>query len=719
MRITPAENPPNHYRPSIDGLRAVAVLSVLIFHLHPAHLPGGFLGVDIFFVISGYLITGIIVREKLLDSFSYANFYARRIKRIFPALFVVLLLCALVGVTLLTPETYLNFIKSSRYASAQLANFFFSRKVRYFEEGFAGQPLLHTWSLGVEEQFYLFWPIFIVGCITLLMGFRPFAKSSAESRTQHGSAMEEQQFRFKENIEKNIWLIFLLLAIISFSWCSILSKTNSNLAFYMFYTRAWEFCLGALVSLRVIPEPKKIRTVNILELTGFLLVAGSVMLVAEEWQSISFLRFGVVLPCLGTAILLHSSGRNGIITSFLSNQFPVFIGKISYSLYLYHWPMIIFYKICTGTQEVSIGSSLAILFISFFLSVVSYLFVERPARRTTLSDRTIIAIGVAASIVCVVAFRNMEQFDEASWRTTRYVNGQTAPPDRIPPQCSEHVRDGVLYYDCKTAEKPDAPMVALVGDSHSPHYLKAVAAWAGKNGYDVRHLGVEGCPMLVGDIRIDSRIDDRHNEMCGRALAFFSNDIVDDPNIRLIFLAQRFDLFYDGKGYLNQNPVFFFKDRDGDHIVDHIAYYQNQLISTVDRMREKGKDLIILEQVPILGNINDCDWEPLYKKVFSLARKCAYDYGFIEKWQRPSMDFINAFATAHHIPVFDPSPFLKGPLDNGISLYQNNDHLNSYGFQFLVPYFVREMDGIMAGPRLQHSGLLNISGQQEQFVAHP
>lgn len=717
MRLTPTENPPNHYRPSIDGLRAVAVLSVLFFHLHHANLPGGFLGVDIFFVISGYLITGIIVREKLLDTFSYANFYARRIKRIFPALFVVLLLCALVGVILLTPETYLNFIKSSRYASAQLANFFFSRKVGYFQEGFSGQPLLHTWSLGVEEQFYLFWPIFIVGCITVLMRFRPFAKSalpSAESRTQHGSAMEG----FKERIEKNILLIFLFLTIISFSWCSILSKTNSNLAFYMFYARAWEFCVGGLVSLRLIPEPKK-SVVNILELTGFLLVAVSVMFVAEEWQSISFLRFGVIFPCLGTAILLHSSGRNGIVTSFLSHRIPVFIGKISYSLYLYHWPMIIFYRICTGTQELSIGNSLAILSISFFLSILSYLFVERPARRTTLSDRTVIIIGAAASLVFVVAFRNMEQFDEASWRITRYVNGLTVPPDPIPAQCSEHVRDGVLYYDCKTAGKPDAPMVALVGDSHSPHYLKAVAAWAEKNGYDVRHLAVPGCPMLVGDIRIDSGLGDRNNMECSRARHLFLNDIVDNSNIRLIFLAQRFDLYYEGKGYLSRKRWFFFKNRDGEHIVDHTAYYRNQLISTVDTIREKGKDLIILEQVPILGNINDCDWEPLYKKVFSIERKCAYDHGFIEKWQRPSMDFIHTFATAHHIPAFDPAPFLKGPLDNGVSLYQDNDHLNSYGFQFLVPYFVREMDGIVAGSRLQHSGLLTISGQQEQFVVLP
>lgn len=694
----------------------MAVLSVIFFHLSPAHLPGGFLGVDIFFVISGYLITGIIVREKLSARFSYANFYARRIKRIFPALFVVLFLCALVGIALLTPETYVNLMKSARYASAQFANFFFFRKVRYFEEGFSGQPLLHTWSLGVEEQFYLFWPILVVGCIAFLARFGADAKTTVQSAGS-GTATE-QDSSLNLDARTNLSLLFVFLTVISFSWCSLLSKTDSHLAFYMFYARAWEFCVGGLVALRIIPRPEKAWTVNVLEWTGFFLILASVAIVAQEWHAVSFLRFGVILPCLGTAILLHCSGRNGIVTSFLSTQVPVFLGRISYSLYLYHWPLIIFFKIVSGTQELSFGIALVILLLSFLLAILSYFFIERPARRTGVSDRTVLIIGAAVSLVCVVAFRNLEQFAEASWRITRYANGQNAPPDRFPAECSGYVKNGVQYCDCKMAE-PDAPMVALVGDSHAPHYLQAVAAWAGRNGYNVRHLGVQACPMLLGDIRIDSRIEDYHNKECSSALPFFAEEIVDNPNIRLIFLAQRFDLFYDGKGYLNPNRVFFFKDRDGENIVDHTAYYKEQLIYMAERMREKGKDFIVLGQVPILGNVNDCEWEPLWKRVLSMERKCAYDYGFIEKWQKPSMDFVNEFVTTHHIPVFDPTPFFKEPLDKGISLYQNRDHLNSYGYRFLVPYFVREMDGIMAGSSSQQSRLPNGSGRQDKIVAHP
>ena len=166
------------YRADIDGLRSVAVLSVFLFHLQPGLLPGGFLGVDVFFVISGYLITGIILREHHLRTFSFTHFYARRIKRIFPALFVVLLFSAVIALFLLIPETYKNFMQSARYAAAQLANFFFSRKVDYFSEGFSGQPLLHTWSLGVEEQFYLFWPLLIFVC------FRFFNNADIAGRNQ-------------------------------------------------------------------------------------------------------------------------------------------------------------------------------------------------------------------------------------------------------------------------------------------------------------------------------------------------------------------------------------------------------------------------------------------------------------------------------------------------------------------------------------------------------
>jgi peptidoglycan/LPS O-acetylase OafA/YrhL len=158
----------NGYRADIDGLRALAVLSVFLFHLWPNILPGGFLGVDVFFVISGYLITGIILREHYQQTFSFFHFYVRRIKRIFPALFVVLILSAIVAIFLLQPETYTDFMKSARYASMQLSIFLFSRKVDYFSEGFSQQPLLHTWSLGVEEQFYLFWPLLIFLCFRFI-----------------------------------------------------------------------------------------------------------------------------------------------------------------------------------------------------------------------------------------------------------------------------------------------------------------------------------------------------------------------------------------------------------------------------------------------------------------------------------------------------------------------------------------------------------------------
>ena len=192
------------------------MLSVFLFHLQPSLLPGGFLGVDVFFVISGYLISGIIVRENHLGTFSLTNFYGRRVKRIFPALFVVLALASVPATFLLTPETYVRYMQSARYASGQLSNFFFAQKVGYFEEGFSGQPLLHTWSLGVEEQFYLVWPLLLLLAVRFLPG-------------------------------RIVGISILVLGIASFALSYVWTTELPEWAFFSPLTRAWELAAGALI----------------------------------------------------------------------------------------------------------------------------------------------------------------------------------------------------------------------------------------------------------------------------------------------------------------------------------------------------------------------------------------------------------------------------------------------------------------------------------------
>jgi len=686
------------YRADIDGIRALAVLAVFIFHLNPGLLPGGFLGVDVFFVISGYLITGIIQREHHLQTFSFVHFYARRVKRIFPALFIVLLLSAFVATFLLPPETYINFMKSARYASAQLANIFFAGEVGYFKEGFSGQPLLHTWSLGVEEQFYLFWPLLIYLC------FRIFNKSKAvdvgkasplSSPTLIVSKASNTFDCDRRSINRKVAGVLLFLSLISFIVCYILAATNYNLAFYMFYTRVLEFCIGGLISLRVLPVPAAKVTNCLVGTLGFFLICYSFLFIQEEYLGKSFLQFGVIVPCVGTALIILANSDKGIINRILATKIPASIGKISYSLYLYHWPVIIFWKIYSGKHEIGIAASLIIFLVAFFLSILSYLQVEQPARKSKFSDKHVLGVAFIVIIVFSTSFKILENYENAPWRITQYDVEQPDISKEMTPECHEKSKNGVSFFECQDSNEPDIPIIALVGDSHSPHYLPSTTAWAKRNGYNVKYIGIAGCPMLLGDVHMQSMFENNLDKECRIALPLFKSQIVDDPKVEFILMAQRFDLFYDGIGYSNTVRKIIFKDSNGREVKDPIGYYRDQLSYTANSIQKAGKKLVILKQVPVFSNIDACNWEPRIKDFFSKERVCEYDTEFIHKWLQPSIDFIDKFSTTHQVDVFDPMPFFDTPLQDGINLYKDKNHLNSYGSKYLVPRFGKIMDEIV------------------------
>jgi len=679
--MSPTIFPKREYRSDIDGIRALAVLSVLIFHINPSLLPGGFLGVDVFFVISGYLITNIIFQENHLGTFSFLHFYVRRIKRIFPALFTVLIFSTIIAALLLTPEMYVDFMKSARYASAQLSNFFFSQRVDYFSEGFSGQPLLHTWSLGVEEQFYLFWPLLIFIC------FKFFKSTQAVEGFS------------KKHVNNMIAGVLLLLSLVSFSACYFLAELNRNLAFYMFYSRAFEFCIGGFLSLNIV-RPLTAKTSNfIVGALGFFLLCYSFFFIKEEYLGRSFLQFAVIVPCIGAALIIYADKQKSFFNTLLATKLPVAVGKISYSLYLYHWPVIIFWKIFNNTHEIGIPASLGIIFISFVFSTLSYFLIEQPSRKASFSDNKVLISAVVLIITFTVFYKNIENYGTAQWRIQKYDEASSQSLNRYFPECSENSETYLKLYDCTDAEGEDVPIVALVGDSHAPHYLYPLTAWAKANGYDVKYLSIAGCPMLLGEIHVQNILSPEYEEICVRGLPLLASEIVGDPRVELILIAQRFDLFYNGKGFLNTSRHITFRDSKGKTVADHIGYYSDQLSHTMNSIRAAGKNVVILKQVPIFGGFNACNWEPRLKKIFSQKRVCILDTDFIEQWQQPSIDFIDAFAKDHQIEVFDPAPYLETPLNNSTNMYSNIDHLNEHGFEYLSPYFIEAMDGIMT--RLQ------------------
>jgi peptidoglycan/LPS O-acetylase OafA/YrhL len=696
-----SESSGRKYRSDIDGLRALAVLSVFFFHLQPDILPGGYLGVDVFFVISGYLITGIILRENHLRTFSFIHFYTRRVKRIFPALFVVLALTGIVAILSLPPDSYANFVKSARYASGQFANFFFARKVGYFEEGFSGQPLLHTWSLGVEEQFYLFWPLLICICFWLFSNSRP--RGSGRLGPEEGIELSGTT----RSVNIRIAAVMVLLSLSSFVLCYFLAGRNYNLAFYMFYTRAVEFCIGGFISLRVLPKLESKGANCLAGAFGLFLLCYSFLFIKEEYLGISFLQFGVLVPCVGTALIIHANWQEGIFNKILAAKIPAAIGKISYSLYLYHWPVIIFYKLYNNTSEVGVNASLGIIAVSFVLSTLSYLLVEQPARKTRLADRRVLAVAAVIVIVFAVSFKNFEKYETAPWRITSYLNDQSPASAEYFPECDKQAAGDIEFFSCNDRAKEDIPIIALVGDSHSPHFLYSTTAWAAKSGYDVEMNAMAACPMLLGDVDLTTVFGEEHANDCKRKMSLFQTEIVDDPRVEIILIALRFDLFHTGIGYSSKTPMMTYIDAAGRKVKDQTGYFKERLSYTVDAIKKSGKEVILVKQVPLFNGARDCDWEPLINKVFGKQRACTYDTGFIEKWQQPSSEFVNEFAAAHHLAVLDPVPFFDGPLHEGINLYKDSDHLNMHGKRFLVPHFVHALDEIRAGTAIEQVDFVN------------
>ena len=691
----------SRYRPDVDGLRALAVLSVFLFHLQPDFLPGGFLGVDVFFVISGYLITGIIIRESHHKTFSFSHFYARRVKRIFPALFVVLLLSSLIATFLLTPETYVNYMKSARYASAQLSNLFFMQNVNYFEEGFSGQPLLHTWSLGVEEQFYLVWPLLIYLCFRFarpLLVKRETIAQKPESAQDSAHALFEVDNANSGRVQAGnlaTGLVLILLFLASYGLCYITAESNVNFAFYMFFTRAFEFCVGGWFALGITSQPLKKISHNTAGIAGLALMVVSFLMVRQEFVAGSFLRYGTLVTCLGTALIIYSSASKSVVNKLLAKWLPAAIGKISYSLYLYHWPIIIFWKQYNDVDQLSLSGSLSIIAISFSLSILSYKFVEQPARKSSLPDRMVLSLALTAIIVFAVSFRILEDQEVASWRITEYSNAQTNESD-FSPECHQRFENGVMVFDCFSEKIDSRPVIALVGDSHSGHFFCSVYQWAMHNGYVFKYLGVPGCPMLIGDVSIKSMISDEHAEQCKRALPAFKKVIADDPNVKLVLIAQRFDLLYDGKGYQSLSRQMLFKDGNGEAIENHTEYYREQLLNTVDTLRNNGKEVVLLGQVPLSRRVEACNWQPRLMELFSKERVCSYDRDFIDTWQQPSLAFIREFAATIQVSYFDPFPYLDQPLQNNYNIYKNVDHLNDAGCLYLAPYVFEALDRIMA-----------------------
>ena len=360
------------YRADIDGLRAIAVGLVVVFHAGLG-VSGGFVGVDVFFVISGYLISGLIMKQIQNDSFSLLHFWVRRIRRILPASVFVVSVTIVLGSILLLPSDFRNLATSTIAQQLMLSNVYFMKSIGYFHPHSETLPLLHTWSLAVEEQFYLGYPLLLVFL------------SRYTTRT--------------------VFIILSTLAVVSLIASEWAVFEYSSAAFYLLPFRAWELLLGGL--LWFLPQFQQGVTGRLLANIQALSGAGCILWAGLLFdEQTTFPGISALLPCLGAALIIYSnSTHETVVGRLLSLRWVVFVGLVSYSFYLWHWPVFAFTRYWLG-NELSYTVAMVCVAGSFLLAVISWKFVEIPFRQRgsiISSKRTFVGASVASIFILVVA----------------------------------------------------------------------------------------------------------------------------------------------------------------------------------------------------------------------------------------------------------------------------------------------------------------------------
>jgi len=623
------------YRPEIDGLRAVAVISVLIFHLNPDWLPGGFIGVDIFFVISGFLITSIINKEINKKEFSFANFYARRAKRIYPALFAVLILCSVFAYISLPPDEYKTFFKALRYALLQLGNVHFSHEVDYFAQGLAPSPLLHTWSLGVEEQFYLIWPLLMaLSCKWISPNLRP--------------------------------TLFSFLLLSSLITSQLLLSFDSKQAYYMPYSRGWELLFGGLLAFGRIPPINRKETADLASALALLVMLGCMLGYDEQ----HFPGFKALLPVMATALFIHSaSHRKGIGHRLLSTKPALAIGLCSYSLYLWHWPLIAFTKILTD-KPLSALSTGIICITCAALAKITYKFVEQPVQKLKLPPRSVLIASLLFIIAGVASTNILKRLDFHSSRFTHNHDLKEAQAIDTKALCKDDFKKSCTPY-------PDGSYdVLLAGDSHGAHYAPLILDWAKSHNYRVKIITQGGCPTWL---QINSRTKKTDSKTCIKRKQQVTQ-VLENIKQHLFFAIKASDL-------------------PSDYNIKQADEFE-ALINPLIKKPQKRKVTLLLQAPTLNKNPNNCRFKQssrfntLISGLYKDAPHCIDEINNINVASSNSLLKDLAGSNAWH--TYSPSPLDHNFVNaQGKLLYKDKDHLNIYGNHYLSNHFKNSINATL------------------------
>ena len=435
-RMSASNRSVEKYRPDIDGLRAIAIGSVIAFHTFPNFFKGGFVGVDIFFVISGFLISGIIVDAIEGDRFSYLDFYKRRIRRIFPSLVIVIAATLIVGWYVLLPDEFRRLGKDLAAGAGFATNFVLWGEAGYFDTASDTKPLLHLWSLAIEEQFYILWPLVL------------------------GLAWKHR---------RGLLLATLSIASISFAYNVLNVGHHPVAAFYSPLSRFWELMVGGVLAYLVRQKGEWLsRFGNLRSVAGLLLIVLSVFMLNREF---AFPGYWALLPTLGAFLVISAGFNNWISRYILGNRLMVGFGLISYPLYLWHWPILVFAKIVKG-RLLTPTERVTTIVVSVALAFLTYRFVERPLRRSS-NSRVPQGLAVAVAIAGVIGLAILNGDILSRLKNEHITKILAAGYDwEYPPVASEnHSLEGMRYF---TENSKLDTYTLFIGDSNMEQYAPRI-----------------------------------------------------------------------------------------------------------------------------------------------------------------------------------------------------------------------------------------------------
>ncbi len=648
-----------HYRADVDGLRAVAIVPVVLFHAGWPACSGGFIGVDVFFVISGFLITGILRQEIGAGTFSIARFYERRIRRLLPALFTVLLVTTALAAWLLLPGDLLGYCRSLLATVFFSSNFVFWQDAGYFAPVADELPLLHTWSLAVEEQFYILFP----WCLALVAT------------------------RARGRYLPTVALVTIVAFALNLAW----TRHAADAAFYLAPARAWELGIGALLSLGALPVLHRRRVRDLVGLTGAAAIAWSVLTYSS---STPFPGVAALVPCLGAAAILWAgTGGTHAVGAVLAWRPFVLVGLVSYSLYLWHWPLLALARYFVLRPLTGVEAT-AIVALAAVAAALSWRYVERPFRgRSGLLARPALFAATLAGMAAFAAFAGIA-LAAAGWPqrldadTRRLV---AAADDRRPHdwRCGQLTPDELRQGQaCRLGAPPPAATHFVVwGDSHARVLADAVGTVAGRAGTAGLLAVRTGCAPLLGASRSDRDDGDACREFNDATLELVART----PGLTDVVLIGRWGLAAEGTRYGPEPGGDFLLGDPLGEATDHAAnraVFERALRRTVTRLRALGRRIWIVDSIPEVG------WD--VPSVLARARRFgrpapgAPTVAEFERRQTFAAATLRRFDALPGVVVLHPRDVLCGPREcaivhDGRPLYFDGHHLTTHGSSLLEP----------------------------------